>query len=57
MQKGIHFEAKNRLNETKAKINAELFNPNDAITATETESDGFDLDLSQTSQLRKKILA
>ena len=55
--KGIHLEAENRLDETKAEISAEVFNPNDAIAATETESDQVDLNLSPTSQLRKKILA
>ena len=55
--KGIHLEAENRLDETKAEISAEVFNPNDAIAATETESDQVDLNVSPTSQLRKKIVA
>ena len=45
------------MDETKAEISAEVFNQNDAIAATETESDQVDLNLSPTSQLRKKILA
>ena len=53
----IHLEAENRLDEIKADISAEVLNPNDAIAATETESDQVDLNLSPTSQLRKKILA
>ena len=55
--KGIHLEAENSLAETKAEISAEVFNPNEAIAATETESGGVDLNLSPTSQLRKRILA
>ena len=47
--KGIHLEAENRLDETKAEISAELFNPNDATAGTETESDQVDLNLSPTS--------
>ena len=55
--KGIHLEAENRLDETKAEISAEIFNPNDTIAATETESDQVDLNLSLTYRFRMKILA
>ena len=55
--KGIHLETVNKLQETKVEISAEVFNPNDAIAVAETDSDELDLNLSPTSQLRKKILA
>ena len=55
--KGIHFETVNKLQETKVENSAEVFKPNDAFAVAETDSDELDLNISPTSQLRKKILA
>ena len=57
--KGIHLDAAEVLEETKAEIRAEVFDANDVIREQESVDEGSneDITLSPTSQLRRKMLA
>ena len=57
--KGIHLDATDVLEDTKAEIKAEVFDANNVIRELEPADEGSneDITLSPTSQLRRKMLA